>query len=359
MPNGTAGPQQCTRGKAPAAWITAASLASASACSGTGRRFSPLAVGTPPASTLGRAGSSSCSSTCAPGTRLRTSPTWPRTLPRATGKVGHRAGVGERGILAAGQLDRGRQRPRPAHCDLQRAPVAVGGLLQRVEIGGQQATRPAQVAARAGGEPPAGGGGLHRQVDQQRGGAAGQAGAGPGPGARPGRAGRAVRRERSAWPRPGRCRAWTRSRSRCPAARETASGGVRTRPRTRHTLESDTLLSLRAGPDSSPEASPTRPLSGLIEGGRARKCGGPGAGPDTAAGEPDWGRLDSNPRRTMPPRWCGADARADGQTAGRAKTPFPAGAGLALDQRVLVAGEARAPGRACGPTGPPGRGSRS
>ena len=159
-----------------------------------------------------------------------------RSLRERLGEVGHGAGVGERGILAAGQLDRGRQRPRPAHLYLQRPPVAVGGLLQRVEIGGQQVTGPAQVAARAGGEAPAGGRGLHRQVDQQRGGPAGQVGAGP-PGRELDQVGQVGQLAENDPHRLGRVGAGQGSDPGRAARRprEPASGaGVRTRPRTRH-----------------------------------------------------------------------------------------------------------------------------
>ena len=94
------------------------------------------------------------------------------------GEIGHRAGVGQCRVLAAGQLDGRRQRPRPADLQLQRPGVAASGLRQRVQVGGEQIPRPAEVAPRPAGEPPAGRGGLHRQVDQQGGGPAGQPGGG-------------------------------------------------------------------------------------------------------------------------------------------------------------------------------------
>ena len=71
-------------------------------------------------------------------------------LGQRRGQVPDRARVGQHGLLAAGQLQAGRHRPRPADLQLQRALVAVGHLFQRVEVAGEQGLRAADVPARAG-----------------------------------------------------------------------------------------------------------------------------------------------------------------------------------------------------------------
>jgi hypothetical protein len=95
------------------------------------------------------------------------------------GQVGGGSGVGQGRVLAAGQLDRGGQRPWPAYLDLERSGVAVRDLRQGIEVGGEEPACPAEVTSGPAGEPPAGRGQLDRQVDEERGGAAGQVGAGP------------------------------------------------------------------------------------------------------------------------------------------------------------------------------------
>src|SRR5262249_31251225 len=75
MPNGTDRAQQCTTVNVGTALMMERRPVSRSAGSGTGSRFSPLAVGTSPAITAGKAGSSSWSTIRAPGTRLPTSAT--------------------------------------------------------------------------------------------------------------------------------------------------------------------------------------------------------------------------------------------------------------------------------------------
>ncbi len=94
------------------------------------------------------------------------------------GEIRDGAGVGERRVLAAAELDAGRQRPRPADLDLERALVTIRHLFQRVEVGGQHALGAAQVAPWPGGEPPPAGGELGRHIDQKGGGAPGQVRAG-------------------------------------------------------------------------------------------------------------------------------------------------------------------------------------
>ena len=113
------------------------------------------------------------------GPGSRTSATWAAT-PSASEAVRSATAPGSASAgswLRASSIG-GRQRPRPADLDLQCAPVAVGDLLQRVQVAGQQGLGPAQVAAGPVGEPPALGGELDGQLDQQRRGPAGQVGAG-------------------------------------------------------------------------------------------------------------------------------------------------------------------------------------
>ena len=64
--------------------------------------------------------------------------------------------VGEHPV-AAGPLDGGRQRPRTGDLDLERPGVALGLLLDGVEVLGQQGPRPPVVEAGRVGQPPAGG----------------------------------------------------------------------------------------------------------------------------------------------------------------------------------------------------------
>ena len=93
MPRGADIPQQCTTVGAAVAESTSRRPACASASS-TGRtRFSPLALGTPPASTVGSEGSSTCSSSRAPGTRAATADTCAAT-PSASDSVRSRTAPG-------------------------------------------------------------------------------------------------------------------------------------------------------------------------------------------------------------------------------------------------------------------------
>ena len=216
MPRGTDGAQQCTTAGTLAAASTVRRPDSASAGSTARTRFSPLALGTAPASTAGSDGSSSWSSSRAPGTRAA-----------HLGQVpGHPLGQ-RRGQVA----DRARGRPAPApgcgsarpwrpastarrHSPSERPGIALGRHFQRVEIAGQQRLRAAQITARPVGQPPAPGRRLGGQVDQHGRGTAGQPGAGPAAG-QLGQvtAGRAARRRPAAWSRAGRFPASTQPRS--------------------------------------------------------------------------------------------------------------------------------------------------
>ena len=144
------------------------------------RGASPLAVGTEPARTAGSAGSSSCTIRSAPGTRRRTSATC-AAAPSASeaGQVGDRAGVGERGLDAAGQLrpprastvrtagSSARPGTRPPLPPARRGP-------RRASPRARPRSRPRRSASR---QPR--GRRLDRQVDQQGRAAADQVGAGP------------------------------------------------------------------------------------------------------------------------------------------------------------------------------------
>ncbi len=102
-----------------------------------------------------------------------------RTFGQRGGQVGHRAGIGDRHVHRARQLQRGGQRPGPAQLDLDRPAEAVQHLFQDVQVGGEHGPGPGQVAARPFGQAPAARGDLDRDVDQQRGGPAGQVRARP------------------------------------------------------------------------------------------------------------------------------------------------------------------------------------
>ena len=203
---GTSAAQQCATGVAPAS-VTAANTHSSAGLAPRRRRpsgagGSPDAVGTRPASTAGSAGSSTCTTRSAPGIRRRTSATWSRSpSASACGQLAAGAVVGEHPV-AAGPLDGGGQRPRAGDLDLERAGVALGVLLDGVEVLGQQRPRPAVVDAGRVGQPPAG----RLQVGAELGDHARARGrscrrARRGRAARAGAAGRAARRAR-----PGRRR---------------------------------------------------------------------------------------------------------------------------------------------------------
>ena len=168
MPSGADIPQQCTTVGAAVAESTSRRPACASASSTGLTRFRPLALGTLPASTAGSEGSSTCSSSRAPGTRAAT-PDRCAATPSASDSVRSRTAPGSAstGSWLRASSRAGRHRPRPADLQLQRALVAVGRLFQRIQVPGQQRLRAAHVPARAVGEAPAPGGHVHRQVDQQ------------------------------------------------------------------------------------------------------------------------------------------------------------------------------------------------
>ena len=181
MPNGTAAAQLCTTVYFPVPAITWASR-SRSISASTGRsRDSPLAVGTSPPATAGRAGSSSWTTSWAPGTRLAISATW-AAAPSASEAVRSATapGIGDGHVERARQLQRGGQRPRPAQLDLERPAEAVERLLHDVQVGGEHGpgagtrSRPGRSASRQPRGVTSTG-----MLDQQRGGAAGEVGAGP------------------------------------------------------------------------------------------------------------------------------------------------------------------------------------
>ena len=60
------------------------------------------------------------------------------------------AGVDDRAV-APGALEPGRERPRPGGLHLERAGPAVGDVVERVEVAGEELLRPALVDARAAG----------------------------------------------------------------------------------------------------------------------------------------------------------------------------------------------------------------
>ena len=143
-------------------------------------RFRPLAVGTRPASTAGSAGSSSCSSTAAPGTRFLTSATCAATpsasdwVRSATAPGSASAGFWLRVSSIVAAIVHG-----PHTATFSDGVTAVGGLLKRIQVTLQQPGGVPQVTAGPGGEPPAAGGGLHRQAREHGGGPPGEVSARP------------------------------------------------------------------------------------------------------------------------------------------------------------------------------------
>ena len=94
------------------------------------------------------------------------------------GQVGYGPGIGDGHVERARQLQRGGQCPGPAQLDLERPAEAVEDLLHDVQVSGEHGPGPDQVTARALGQPPAARRDLDRDLDQQRGGAAGEVGTG-------------------------------------------------------------------------------------------------------------------------------------------------------------------------------------
>ena len=139
-------------------------------------------------------------------------------------EVGDRSVVGQDRIQRAGQLDSGRQRPWAAQADLERALVPGEYLLDRVQVGGHHAARGAHVTARPLRDAPAARRRLHRHVDQQRRGPAGQIGTG----ATAGKFGQVGKVRQLAGHDPGRLR---RVRSRHGTDARGAPGQPRERPR--------------------------------------------------------------------------------------------------------------------------------
>ena len=114
-------------------------------------RQKPDAVGTAPASTAGSAGSSTCTSRSAPGTRRRTSAMWDaEPLGQRLSKLAAGAVVGQDAV-AAWPLDGCREGPRAGHLDLERPGVALGLLLEGVEV----LARASETARRWSTPPPA------------------------------------------------------------------------------------------------------------------------------------------------------------------------------------------------------------
>ena len=188
----------------------------------------PDAVGSVPASTAGRLGSSSWTSTARPGPLRDLRDVGAQALAQAAGELADGAAVGEHPVPGV-QLDRRRERPRPGGLHLHPlGPRTGAGGVEGVDVEAQQVQRAPVVAAGARRDPPAGGHDLDGEVDEQRGGAADHVGADP---AR-GQLGQ-VRQQRQLaddrWPRPRRrpCRAASRRRSPPPRASGPARGRVR------------------------------------------------------------------------------------------------------------------------------------
>ncbi len=108
----------------------------------------PLAVGTLPLSTPGSAGSSSCKITCAPGTRFRTSARCNRRPSARDSAMSRTAPLSASSLSPYGSSTTRGKRPRADCLDFQRADVALGVLLQQIQIGGEVTTCPAMVSAR-------------------------------------------------------------------------------------------------------------------------------------------------------------------------------------------------------------------
>ena len=129
--------------------------------------------------TAGRAGSSNCTARGGLRQPLRDlRDVRGGALGQRGGEVGDQAGIGERGVQRAGLLDRRGERPRPAYLYFEESSVAVEGLLHRVQVGGEHAAGAAQVPAGVLGDAPASWRDFDGDADQERGGAAGQVGAG-------------------------------------------------------------------------------------------------------------------------------------------------------------------------------------
>ena len=189
-------------------------------------------VGSPPCRTAGTDGSSSWTTTLAPGTRAATAATWRgEPLGQGLGEVAAGTGVDD-GAVAAGALQAGRQRPRAGRLHLERAGPARGDVVQRVEVAVQELPRPALVDARPRDQPPAGRGEVEGEVDEQGGAAADQVGA--------------------------------RARGRAARAGAAKSGSS---PTTRRTASAGSV----PGSDPTPEAAPRR--RGPARGRRSRRSG--------------------------------------------------------------------------------------
>ena len=116
----------------------------------------PLTVGSPPWRTAGTDGSSSWTTTRAPGTRAATAAdVGGEPLGQRLREVAAGAGVDDRAV-AAGALQPGGERPRAGGLHLERAGPAAAHVVERVEVAVEELARPALVDARARDQPPAG-----------------------------------------------------------------------------------------------------------------------------------------------------------------------------------------------------------
>jgi hypothetical protein len=110
-------------------------------------------------------------------------------LGQRLGEVAPGAAVDDR-PLAAQPLQTGGERERARGLHLERPGPALGGVVQRVEVAGEELPRPSHVDPGARDEPPAGRGEVDGEVDEQRRGAPDQI--------RPGTSGRQLRQVRQA-----------------------------------------------------------------------------------------------------------------------------------------------------------------
>ena len=157
-------------------------------------------MGRPPWSTAGTDGSSSWTTTRAPGTRAATvGDVRGEALGEGLGEVAPGTGVDD-GAVAAGALETGRERPRTGRLHLERAGPARGDVVEGVEVAVEELPRAALVDPRPRHQPPPGGGEVEGEVDEQGSAAADEIRARPAAGSsgRCGKSGSSPRTRRSA-----------------------------------------------------------------------------------------------------------------------------------------------------------------